>query len=202
MRRALRAAVLATGSLAIIGLVALLAWGLSNKSPASGLSGITLVQQPAPDFTLPLFTSGELVLSELRGRPLVLNFWASWCVPCREEAPGLERAWRAFREKQVMFIGLDIQEGESSAKAYLDEFQVTYPNGLDADGKITIDYGVVGIPVTFFVNKRGIIERRFVGAIDESQLFDWVEGLVSGQPLSGETEGSNLDRFFTLEPDD
>ena len=199
MRTPLRAIVVGVVALVIVGLVGLMAWGLSDKTPVTSLSGFTRVQQPAPDFTLPLFDGGELVLSKFTGRPIVLNFWASWCAPCREEALGLERAWRTYKDRDVMFVGVDIQDSEESAKAYLKEFGVTYPSGRDADGKITVDYGVVGIPVTFFVNREGTIERRWVGALDEGQLLTWVDELASGAPPSGDPEGTNSEGFFTLD---
>ena len=199
MRTPLGAAVIGVAVLGIAGLVGLMAWGLSHKTPVTSLSGITRVHQPAPDFTLPLFDGGELVLSDFIGRPIVLNFWASWCAPCREEAIGLERAWRNYKNDDVLFVGLDIQDSEESARAYLQEFGVTYPSGRDVDGKITVDYGVIGIPVTFFVNREGAIERRWVGALDEGQLLAWVDELTSGATPSGELEGTNLEGFFRLD---
>ena len=195
----LRALVAGVAAVAIVGLVGLMAWGLSHKTPVTSLSGFTRVQQPAPEFRLPLFDGGEMDLSELRGRPIVINFWASWCLPCREEARSLERVWQAYKDEGVVFIGLDIQDTEEGARAHLQEFGVTYPNGRDADGKITVDYGIVGMPATFFVNRGGIVERRWVGAIDEDRLLAWVDGLVSGVAPSGETEGINPEGFFKLE---
>ena len=97
-------------SMMIVGLIGLMAWGLMNKSPVTSRSGIARVQQPAPNFTLALFDGSELSLSELRGRPVVVNFWASWCPPCREESHELERTWRANRANDVWFVGLDIQD--------------------------------------------------------------------------------------------
>jgi len=195
----LRAVAVGGAVVAILGLVGLMAWGLSNKTPVTSLSGSTRLMQPAPDFTLPLFDGGELVLSRFKGTPVVLNFWASWCAPCREEALGLERTWRAYRDQEVLFVGIDIQDSEESARDYLNEFGVTYPGGRDVDGKITVDYGVIGIPVTFFVDREGIIARRWVGALDEALLLDWVEELASGTTPSGTLEGTDLERYFRLD---
>ena len=195
----MRVVILSLAGALIVGLVGLMAWGLSNRTPVTGLSGVTRVLQPAPDFRLPLFGDGELALSELKGRPLVMNFWASWCAPCRDEAMGLERAWRSYAADGVMFIGIDIQDSEQNARAYLNEFGITYPNGRDDDGRITVDYGVVGLPVTFFVNKAGIVERRWVGAIPESRLLAWVAQLVQGGPTPGEREGENTEAFSRLD---
>jgi len=185
-------------TLAIAGLLGLMVWGMLNRTPVTGKSGFTRVQKPAPEFTLPLFNGGEFTMYEHLGQPVVVNFWASWCPPCREEARTLERVWRAYNG-DVVFVGIDIQDRESNARAYLDEFNVTYSNGLDVDGKITIDFGVIGLPVTFFVSKQGVVERRWVGAIKERKLVAWVDELVAGVEPSGEAEGENLEEFFTFD---
>lgn len=175
-----------------------MALGLANKSPATGLSGFTRVDKPAPPFTRPLFGGGELALSDRGGRPVVINFWASWCPPCRDEAPILESLWRKHRN-DVLFVGVNIQDAEGDARAYLEEFGITYPNVLDADGTVTVDYGVVGLPVTFFVNEDGIVARRWVGAVTQTQMSEWVEELASGVSPAGDTEGANLEEFFQFD---
>ena len=80
---------------------------------------------------------------------MVINFWASWCPPCREETPLLERTWRSYKYQDVLFVGVNIQDTEEDARVYLEEFDITYPNGLDRHGKVTVDYGIIGLPVTF-----------------------------------------------------
>jgi cytochrome c biogenesis protein CcmG/thiol:disulfide interchange protein DsbE len=185
-------------AIAIVAVVGLLAFGLLSRSPVTGQSGFTRLNKPAPDFTLPLLDGDELVLSDHIGKPIVINFWASWCPPCREESPILERAWRAYKG-EALFVGIDIQDTESEARAYLREFGITYPNGLDANGRITVDYGVIGLPVTFFVDKQGIVERRWVGAIGEGQLRAWMDGLIAGAAPSGDQEGENPEGFRKLE---
>ena len=184
------------------GLVSLLALGLLNKTSVTERSGITRVQKPAPEFTLPLLNGGRLEMARLRGQPVVINFWASWCPPCRLEAGLLERAWRSYKDQGVMFVGVDIQDTEAEGVAYVEEFDITYPNGLDAEGTITVDYGVIGLPVTFFVNRDGTVERRWVGAIAEARLVTWLDELVAGVALSGQEEGENLEGFFKLDQGD
>ncbi len=173
-------------------------WALQNKDPVTGLSGINRVGKAAPDFTLTLFDGEPFVLSRLMGRPLVINFWASWCVPCRDEALSLERAWRLYEDKDMVVIGVDVQDSDDAARAHLNEFGITYPNGRDADGKITVDYGVIGMPTTFFIDAGGTIVRRWVGAIDEKRLFTWMEEISAEVESSVETKGANfLGEFYT-----
>ena len=186
---AVRLAVVAVIGLAVVGLVAILAWGLTRKEPVTGLSGETRVGLPAPNFTIELLEGGTMTLSELEG-PVVVNFWASWCAPCWEEAPGLERAWRRFMPDGVTFVGINVQDSEAAARDYIDDLGVTYPNGRDEDGTITVDYGVVGLPVTFFIGSGGIVERRWVGNIPESRVSSWVEDLLAGAPSPGDSDGS------------
>ena len=162
----------------VIAFIALMAWGLAGKEPPTARSGYTLVGGPAPGFTVPLFDGGELSLSDLEGRPVVVNFWASWCAPCREEALPLERAWQAYRERSVAFVGVDTQDPEDDARAYLAEFGVTYPNGRDGDGRVSIDYGIIGMPATFFIDRDGVVVSRWVGAIPEATLIERVEALL------------------------
>ncbi|MXY43728.1 MAG: TlpA family protein disulfide reductase, partial [Dehalococcoidia bacterium] len=120
----LRIGILVVGTLFIVGLVGLLAWGLSNRSSITGLSGITRVDQPAPDFRLALLGDGEIILSEQRGKVVVINFWASTCPPCRTEARDLESAWQGYQDKDVLFVGANIQDTPEPAKRFLDEFGV------------------------------------------------------------------------------
>ena len=184
--------------LLVAGFTGLMAWGLLNKAPVTARSGANLLQRPAPNFTMPLLDQTELTLAQLAGKPVVLNFWASWCPPCRDEALALERVWRAFGD-DVWIVGLDIQDGYEDALSHVREFDVTYPNGRDTDGNITVSYGVIGLPTTFLVGRDGVIEGRWVGAVTEAQLKSWVEALVTGRPLSGDEDGQNLDRFLRLD---
>lgn len=111
----------------------------------------------------------------------------------------LERTWLTYREEGVLFVGVDIQDTEAEATAYIREFDITYPNGLDRNGKISIDYGVIGLPVTFFVDSAGTVQKRWVGAIDSATLESWLGELIAGTTHQGNSEGQNLDRFFELD---
>lgn len=165
---------LATASAAVSGLVA---------RPPEGLPGSSAelrpeLRPPAPDFTLPLFDGGTLQLADLRGQVVVLNFWASWCPPCRAEAPTFARVSQAFQERGVVFVGVNVQDTEPDARAFLAEFGIRYPNGPDTTTQIATDYGVAGIPTTLFLDAQGRIARRWLGALDERQLTAFSEELL------------------------
>jgi len=164
----------AIAAMVFVGFLGLLVWGMLHKEPITGLSGITMVNRPAPQFTLTTFKGTSISLAGLKDKPIVLNFWASWCPPCRLEAPLLERTWRAYKDRGVIFIGVNIQDKEEDALNYIREFDITYPNAPDPTGEVSIDYGVSGLPVTFFVSRKGEIVRRWVGALEKKVLISSV----------------------------
>lgn len=182
----------------VVAFFALLAFGLANKSPATGRSGVTRIGKPAPQFSMTLLDGGEFHLEEHAGRPIVMNFWASWCPPCRDESPGFERVWQKYRDSGVLFVGVDIQDTQEEAARYVEEFGLTFPNGRDPDGKITVDYGVIGLPVTFFIGAGGVVEGRWVGAVPEHKLEDWTRSLIERSVLSDDSDGETPDGFFPL----
>lgn len=129
----------------------------------------------APDFALTTFDDGTFRLADQRGRVVVVNFWASWCVPCRQEAPRFAAANAAFRDRGVIFVGVNVQDNDVDARAFLSEFGITYANGPDRDGSVAAAYGVNGVPTTFFINRTGTIARRWQGEIQASQLTGFIE---------------------------
>jgi cytochrome c biogenesis protein CcmG/thiol:disulfide interchange protein DsbE len=118
---------------------------------------------------VPRAADGSLTLADLRGKPVVLNFWASWCVSCREEARELEAFWKAQKDK-VYVVGIAIQDEKESAKKFAEYFGKTYALALDEDGKAAIDYGVSGVPETFIIDANGIIKHKEVGPVDVAKL--------------------------------
>lgn len=131
----------------------------------------------APSFGLPMLDgSGSLSDEDLRGKVVVVNFWASWCIPCREEAPLLEETWRAYRDHGVVILGVNIKDGESDARRFVEEFDITYPNVRDLDQALTRDFGVKGLPETFFVDH----EWTFVGAISGAKTGDQQGTVILG----------------------
>jgi cytochrome c biogenesis protein CcmG, thiol:disulfide interchange protein DsbE len=111
----------------------------------------------------------HFTLADLKGHPVILNFWASWCVSCREEARELEKFWEENRGKALV-VGIAIQDQKEDAKKFADYFGNTYVNGLDEDGKAAIDYGVTGVPETFFIDRSGVIRHKEIGPVDAALL--------------------------------
>ena len=196
MRLSRRTAGTAALVMIIAGFLTLMGFGLANREPVTGNSGITRVGKPASTFVLPAIGGGEVDLADFSGQPIVINFWASWCPPCAQEAPILEDAWRRHAGDGVQFIGVDIQDTDEDAAAYMAEFDVTYPNGVDRVGRVTVDYGIIGLPVTFFVGRSGIVERRWVGAIGEGELESRVAELLEGAAVGDDGESGNPDAYF------
>ena len=171
----------------VIPILGLLAYGFT-RDPKEIPS--PLIGKVAPPFTLALLDGKSLRLEDLRGKVVFLNFWASWCPPCRAEARTLEAAWQNYKDQEVVFLGVDIQDTEEDARAFLREFGVTYPNGRDASGKIAIDYGVWGIPETFFIDPEGRITYKHIGALGwpivTAKLEEARRGVVSEKEGKGE----------------
>jgi cytochrome c biogenesis protein CcmG/thiol:disulfide interchange protein DsbE len=135
----------------------------------------------APDFTLMTFEGGKVTLSELRGQVVVINFWASWCIPCREEAAYLEQTWRKYRDQGVVFIGVDYVDTDSKALAYIDEFDITYLNGPDMGTRISQRYKIKGVPETFFVDRHGRLRGVVIGPLKPPQLDNKIDNLLLEQ---------------------
>lgn len=149
-----------------------------------------LIEKPAPPFALALFDGGNLNLDELRGKVVVVNFWASWCFPaCYEEAPVLEGTWRFYKDREVVVVGVNVQDTEKAAREFMDRFKFTFPNGPDRGGKISIDYGVYGIPETFVLDKEGRIAYKHVGAVTANGLTAQIEELLKRAPRAEESKG-------------
>lgn len=126
----------------------------------------------APELNFTTFDGEVIDLRDLRGKGVVVNFWASWCAPCREEAGLLEQTWRREKENGIVFLGLDYLDQEPAALAYLKEFDITYPNGPDLRSQAARRYRIQGVPETFFINSEGRIVEIVVGPIPNQEEFD------------------------------
>jgi cytochrome c biogenesis protein CcmG/thiol:disulfide interchange protein DsbE len=132
--------------------------------------GLLPVRERAPQpFTLRLFDGASFALAESRGRPVLVNFWASWCAPCRDEAPVLALAAKEWGARGVALVGVDVWDKEADARKFLEEFGLTYPNGVDVGG-VAIDFGVRGIPETYVLDGQGVLRRRWIGPLSAESI--------------------------------
>jgi cytochrome c biogenesis protein CcmG, thiol:disulfide interchange protein DsbE len=168
-----RNVVMIVGVSVILALVAIFGWKIVDSGQGQVRSGL------APDFTLSLFEGGQLTLSELQGQVVVINFWASWCIPCRDETPLLERAWRQYRDREVVFVGVAYLDTEKESLAFMQEFDVTFPNGPDLGTLIADDYRISGVPETFFIAKDGRVADLEIGPLTEARLISTLERLLA-----------------------
>lgn len=194
---------------AVLLLLALLAYGLLTTGASTRIDQSLAEGEspPAPAFDLPVLergappaplarrtrramADGELALDELRGTPFVLNFWASWCIPCREEAPLLESGWRRLGPRGVLFIGLNMQDLTGDARGFLREFGVTYPTIRDQGDDVARDYGATGVPETYFVSSRGRVVGHVVGVVSEEQLAEGARAASAGQVTEAREGGA------------
>lgn len=163
----------------VLTLLGLLGWGLVQANAGPRSSGL------APDFTLTGYDGRTVTLSQLRGQVVVINFWASWCPPCREEAAYLEATWRKYKDKGVVFIGVDWVDTEKEALAYIKEFDITYINGPDVGTRISQAYRIQGVPETFFVAKDGTLRPPVqIGPFYPPKLDERIEALLA-EPYPG-----------------
>ena len=163
--------------LSAVPIIALLAYGF-RTDPRDVPT--PLLGRPASPFSLTSFAGEPLSLAALQGKVVVLNFWASWCYPaCYEEAPALERGWKEWRERGVVVVGVDIQDTTEKAQKFIDQFRLTFPNAPDIGGKVSIDYGVYGVPETFFIDRHGVIRLKKTGAVSDDLFRATVERLLA-----------------------
>jgi cytochrome c biogenesis protein CcmG/thiol:disulfide interchange protein DsbE len=169
----------------LLGLLGLLAAGLLKaKNP------ILAVGSPVPDFSLTLFSGYEynnglqVKLSDFKGKVVVVNFWASWCQPCRTEAAELETAWKSYSEKgQVIFLGVDYVDTEPEARAYMTEFNLTYPNGPDLGTRISQIFNRnLGVPETYLIDQEGILRFIQIGPFQSvAEIQSIIDPLLVGR---------------------
>jgi cytochrome c biogenesis protein CcmG/thiol:disulfide interchange protein DsbE len=143
----------------------------STRRAEVSVAGVAEVGSPAPDFALPaLDGSGEVRLADVRGRPVIVNFWASWCNPCREEFPLLKEALRDHRADELAVIGVTYQDIPSDSRAFVNKMDATWPQGVDDGGQVAEAYGVRAIPQTFFIAPDGTIVARVFGITSQDKL--------------------------------
>jgi cytochrome c biogenesis protein CcmG/thiol:disulfide interchange protein DsbE len=166
--------------LAVVPMLLLLAYGFwtnPREIPSP------LIGKPATTFTLTSFSGAPLGLEQYRGRVVMLNFWASWCRPaCYAEAPAVERAWQAYRDRGVVVLGIDVQDTDDAAQKFIAQFQQTFANAPDPGGRVAVDYGVYGVPETFFIDRQGRVRSKQVGELTDAVARERLETLLAEQP--------------------
>ncbi len=163
--------------LAVLAVVGLLTFGLLSK----GSSGVAL-GEPAPSSPLPqLEGGGQGSLADYRGRWVLVNFWASWCIPCREEAPALEEFQRRHAGAGFTVLGIDSRDLSDDGRAFVRRFDLTYPQLRDGDGDVAHDFGTTGVPENFLVDPQGRVQLLLRGPVDDEYLDREVAPLLGGR---------------------
>ncbi len=149
----------------VIAVVVFFAFGLRVRGESQPSSG------PAPDFTVKTFDGQSVHLADLRGKVVVVNFWASWCIPCRDEAPFLQKTWEQYKDRGVVFLGIDWVDPEPDARAYIKQYNLTYLNAPDLGTTIGPLYRIKGVPETYLIGKDGNIYANSLGPIGPNTGF-------------------------------
>lgn len=169
------------GVVLLVGLIGVMAANLHK------LKSVDLQDRPAPEFSLALFDQfdqKQINLTDLRGQVVVINFWASWCVECYKEAELLEQAWQDYKDRGVMFVGVDYLDTDKEGLAYMEQYGITYPSGPDFGSKISKAYAITGVPETFFIDRDGQIMHVQIGPIERDELYNLLDRLIA-QPGQG-----------------
>jgi cytochrome c biogenesis protein CcmG, thiol:disulfide interchange protein DsbE len=164
----------------VVVFVAFLAWGLFTRNETQPTSGAA-----APDFTLALFNDypgnigkTPVSLADLRGKVVLINFWASWCIPCAQEAADLQAAYQQYKDRGVVFLGVDYLDAETDARNYLKRFNIDYANGPDLGTVVSGRYHITGVPETYIVDKAGIIQFTKISPVNQAELAAVFERLL------------------------
>ena len=165
---------------------AILGWGVARSGGNPGGFGINseftetaLAEQPAPLFEGTTLDGEAISLGDLKGKLVLVDFWSSWCPPCRQEGPALAQVYREFQDEDVEFIGVAIWDRESKVAEFIDEIAIPYPNIMDDRGAIAIDYGVSGIPEKYLVDPDGNLIRKFVGPVQPDDLRNALNAVLN-----------------------
>ncbi len=171
-------------------LLILLLQGCPSKEEAGEGKGFRVlnVGEEAPNVTLSVINEGNINtdlsavrINQLKGKVVVLNFWATWCPPCKKEMPLLEATYNKYKEKGLIVLGVNYNEDSETITKFVKEMGITFPVALDRDFKVTKAYGVLALPTTFFIDRNGIIRDRFRGEITEETLSSKVLPLITEQ---------------------
>ena len=183
---AARAVAIALPLILVAAIAAVIVARRDNGVSPGDLGTVTFVaspvpqQRPAPAFRLPALSgTGSVSLAQYPRTIVVLNLWASWCGPCRQEAPDLESVWRFYGSLNVQFLGVDEQDSRASAGAFVTEFGLTYPMAFDPSSALAASYGAIGLPSTYVIDASGTIRFRFLGRVDPADLRGVLQQLLA-----------------------
>jgi cytochrome c biogenesis protein CcmG/thiol:disulfide interchange protein DsbE len=182
MARRVKLILQAAAVFVVVLLVALLGWKVTEQAEGRGLDGaLERGERPHPPALVfdTLDGEGEIRLSDYRGKAVVLNFWASWCEPCKDEAPLLEEAWQRHRDDGLVVLGIDAQDFRSDAQRFVERYGLTYPMAFDGHGASLGRFGNTGFPETWFVGRDGrLVGDHIVGPFTREQLEDNVQAAL------------------------
>lgn len=166
-------------------------YGPVALSPALQTGGLDVEANEgalAPDFLLEELSGGEVRLSDYRGQAVVLNFWATWCKPCRTEMPQFVAAYEKYRSQGLVIIGLNMQEGKALIGPFAEDFGMEFPIAIDRDGEVGDRYRLLGLPTTFFIDREGVIRSMFTGPFLEADRGTNVQGAIGQNDLETRIE--------------
>ena len=165
-----------TGLVLALGVIGFLLMQGNAKNGFSASS--TEAKEPAPNFELALLDGKSFQFSEHKGKPVLINFFASWCLPCRDEMPVLEKIVRNYQPKGVVFLGIAVDDTEEKMKEFIKRYDVTFPVGLDKTAEIQKSFGLYGIPTTYFIDRNGIVNYFHSGVVTEELLQHELDKLL------------------------
>lgn len=176
--------------LMVVSLAAAIMWTVISRVPSAVGAPLSSSPSPregflAPDFSLDTLQGEQIKLSDLRGKIVVVNFWATWCLPCRAETPALEKTYEQYKDSGVVILGVNLTDQDSlrDVESFVQEFELTYPILLDRDGGVGFLYQIQGLPTTFFINREGIIRTVVVGGpMSETFVRSKIEALLKEAP--------------------
>lgn len=163
--------------LAVMLLLAMVALQMRRNGPLAAAQ--VGAGEKAPGFVLQSFDGQHVNLADLRGKVVLVNFWASWCIPCSQEAPDLENTWRLYQDRGVVFVGVDYVDTETPARAYLSQYDITYFNGPDLGTRVSQAYRIRGVPETYIVDKNGVLRATFIGPTTQADIQAKIDPLLS-----------------------
>ncbi|MGG1658551.1 peroxiredoxin family protein [Brevibacillus sp. NRS-1366] len=180
-------------ALAVIVLLGLLAWGIvdGGRSPSTTMApGSTNAQgnltigiekgNLAPDFELQTLTGGQVKLSELRGKKVIVNLWATWCPPCRAEIPDMQSFYEENKDKGIVVLGINLTQTETSAEdvsAFAQAYGITFPILLDVDKQVSNVYKAISIPTSFIIDSHGVIQNKFIGPMNQEMMENMLSAI-------------------------